>query len=92
MDITLLARAGLKAAEREYKKQQEGQTMVKRIVDYDDIRVECRKVLADLNKATGKNTASDIIKMYGAKKLSDVRNLYLPALLEEAKEALADAK
>lgn len=66
--------------------------MVKRIVDYDAIRAECKKVLADLNKATGTNTASDLIKAYGAKKLSEVRNLYLPALLEEAKEALADAE
>ena len=39
--------------------------MVKRIVDYDAIRVECKKVLADLNKATGTNTASDLIKEYG---------------------------
>ena len=66
--------------------------MVKRIVDYDAIRVECKKVLADLNKVTGTNTASDLLHDYGAKKLSDVRNLYLPALLEEAKEALADAE
>lgn len=66
--------------------------MVKRNVDYDAIRVECKKVLADLNKATGTNTASDLLHDYGAKKLSDVRNLYLPALLEEAKEALSDAE
>ena len=61
-------------------------------VDYDALRVECRKVLAALNKATGKNTASEIIKGHGAKMLSEVRNLHLPALLEEAKEALADAE
>lgn len=66
--------------------------MVKRNLDYDEIRVECRKVLADLNKATGTNTAPDLIKSHGAKKLSDVENMFLPALLEEAKEALADAK
>ena len=66
--------------------------MVKRIVDYDAIRVECKKVLADLNKATGTNTASDLIKEYGAKKLPEVRNMFLPALLEEAKEALSDAE
>lgn len=66
--------------------------MVKRIVDYDAIRVECKKVLADLNKATGTNTASDLIKEYGAKKLPEVRNMFLPALLEKAKEALSDAE
>ena len=66
--------------------------MVKRIVDYDAIRVECKKVLADLNKVTGVNTASDLLHEYGAKKLPEVRNMFLPALLEEAKEALADAE
>ena len=61
-------------------------------VDYDALRVECRKVMAALNKATGKNTASEIIKGHGADKLSMVENRRLPALLEEAKEALADAE
>lgn len=61
-------------------------------VDYDALRVECRKVLAALNKATGTNTASELIKTHGAKKLSEVEDMFLPALLEEAKEALADAE
>ncbi len=61
-------------------------------VDYDALRVECRKVLAALNKATGTNTASEMIKAHGAKKLSEVEDMFLPALLEEAKEALADAE
>lgn len=61
-------------------------------VDYDALRVECRKVLAALNKATGTNTASEMIKANGAKKLSEVEDMFLPALLEEAKEALADAE
>ena len=61
-------------------------------VDYDAIRVECRKVLAELNQVTGKNTASEIIKTHGCKKLSEVEDMFLPALLEEAKEALQDAK
>ena len=60
--------------------------------DYDAIRVECRKVLAELNQVTGKNTASEIIKTHGCKKLSEVEDMFLPALLEEAKEALQDAK
>ena len=60
--------------------------------DFDAIRVECRKVLAELNQVTGKNTASEIIKGHGCKKLSEVEDMFLPALLEEAKEALQDAK
>jgi hypothetical protein len=60
--------------------------------DFDAIRVECRKVLAELNQVTGKNTASEIIKTHGCKKLSEVEDMFLPALLEEAKEALQDAK
>ena len=61
-------------------------------VDYDALRVECRKVLAELNKVTGKNTASEIIKSHGADKLTNVEDMFLPALLEEAREALEDAK
>lgn len=61
-------------------------------IDYDALRVECRKVLAELNKATGKNTASEIIRSHGADKLTNVEDIFLPALLEEAKEALSDAK
>lgn len=61
-------------------------------VDYDALRVECRKVLAELNKVTGKNAASEIIKSHGADKLTNVEDMFLPALLEEAKEALSDAK
>ena len=61
-------------------------------VGYDALRVECRKVLAALNKATGKNSAGEIVKSHGAQKLSDVKDMFLPALLGEAKEALADAE
>ena len=50
------------------------------------------KVLAELNQVTGKNTASEIIKTHGCKKLSEVEDMFLPALLEEAKEVLQDAK
>ena len=49
-------------------------------------------MLAELNQVTGKNTASEIIKTHGCKKLSEVEDMFLPALLEEAKEALQDAK
>ena len=61
-------------------------------VDYDAIRVECRKVLAELNKVTGKNTASEMIKSHGAEKLTQVEDELLPELVEEAKEALNNAK
>ena len=63
-------------------------------VDYDALRVEVRKVLAELNKLTGKNTAAEIIKAHGATggKLSQIGDMFLPALFEEAKEALEDAK
>lgn len=61
-------------------------------IDYDALRVECRKVLAELNKVTGKNTASEMIKSHGAEKLTQVEDEFLPELLEEAKEALNNAK
>lgn len=61
-------------------------------VDYDAMRVECRKVLSALNKATGKNTAQELIRGRGKSKLSEIEDRVLPALLEEAKEALEDAE
>ena len=79
-----------KAAKKEAKAEEPKKEEPK--VDYDALRVECRKVMAALNKATGKNTASEIIKGHGADKLSMVEDRRLPALLEEAKEALADAE
>lgn len=60
--------------------------------DYAALRVECRKVLAELNKATGKNTASELIKKRGAEKLTGVRDTDLEGLMAEAREALKDAE
>ena len=60
--------------------------------DYDALRVECRKVLAELNKVTGKNTASEMIKSHGAEKLTQVEDEFLEELLAEAREALSNAK
>ena len=62
-------------------------------VDYGALRVECRQVLAALNKAAGKNVAREMFAAHGAKdgKLSQIADMVLPALLEEAKEALEDA-
>lgn len=53
----------------------------------EDMRVEVRKILAQLNKKTGKNIARDLIKEFGVKQLTEVPLKDLPALLEKAKEA-----
>ena len=82
----------MKAIEAEKPKKEEPKAKKEPEPDFDAIRVECRKVLAELNQVTGKNTASEIIKTHGCKKLSEVEDMFLPALLEEAKEALQDAK
>lgn len=54
----------------------------------EDFRVEVRKTLAQLNKKTGKNTASELIRSFGVEKLTDVELSDLPALMDKAKEAL----
>lgn len=53
----------------------------------EDMRVEVRRILAQLNKKTGKNIARDLIKDFGVKQLTEVPLKDLPALLEKAKEA-----
>lgn len=52
----------------------------------EDYRVEVRKFLAKLNKMTGKNTASELIRSFGCEKLTEVALADLPALMEKAKE------
>lgn len=52
----------------------------------EDFRIEVRKFLARLNKSTGKNTASELIKTFGVSKLTDVKLEDLPALMTKAKE------
>lgn len=52
----------------------------------ESYRVEVRKVLAALNKKTGENTASKLIKEFGVDKLTDVKLADLPALMAKAKE------
>ena len=54
----------------------------------ESYRVEVRQVLAQLNKKTGKNTASELIKELGVGKLTDVALSDLPALMAKAQEAL----
>ena len=52
----------------------------------ESYRVEVRKVLAALNKKTGENTASKLIKEFGVDKLTDVKLADLPALMAKAEE------
>lgn len=87
-----IAKEAVKAMDEVVPKKEEPKVKKEPEPDFDAIRVECRKVLAELNQVTGKNTASEIIKTHGCKKLSEVEDMFLPALLEEAKEALQDAK
>ena len=47
-----------------------------------------RKTLTKLNKAVGRNVAKDLIKEFGAGKLTDVAATDLPALLKKAEEML----
>jgi hypothetical protein len=54
----------------------------------EDLRVNTRKTLAQLNKHTGQNTAAEIIKAAGYQRLSEVPDEKLPEILQKAKEAL----
>ena len=54
----------------------------------ESYRVKVRGVLAALNKKTGKNTATELIKGFNAAKLTDVALEDLPALMKQAEEAL----
>ena len=54
----------------------------------EEMRVEIRRMLAQLNRKTGENTASKLIKSLGYEKLTQVALKDLPKLQELAKEAL----
>ncbi len=54
----------------------------------ESYRVEVRKVLAALNKKTGENTASKLIKELGKEKLTEVALSDLPGLMAKAQEQL----
>lgn len=54
----------------------------------ESYRVKVRGVLAALNKKTGENTATKLIKGFGVAKLTDVDLKDLPALMKQAEEAL----
>ena len=53
-------------------------------------RVEVRKALAQLNKATGGNVAKELIKEFGCSKLTEVKLEDLPALMEKVKARNAE--
>ena len=54
----------------------------------ESYRIEVRKTLAKLNKKTGENTASKLIKGFGVDKLTEVALKDLPELMRQAEEAL----
>lgn len=56
----------------------------------EDFRVEVRKALAQLNKATGGNIAKELIKEFGYSKLTEVKLEDLPALMEKVKARNAE--
>lgn len=56
----------------------------------EDFRVEVRKALAQLNKATGGNVAKELIKELGCSKLTEVKLEDLPALMEKVKARNAE--
>ena len=56
----------------------------------EDFRVEVRKALAQLNKATGGNVAKELIKEFGCAKLAEVKLEDLPALMEKVKARNAE--
>lgn len=58
-------------------------------IDYIALRVKTQKTLAELNKASGKNQATKLIKkVCGVDRYTEVKDAQLPALLKEAEEAL----
>ena len=58
-------------------------------IDYIALRVKTQKTLAELNKASGKNQATKLIKkVCGVDQYTEVKDAQLPALLKEAEEAL----
>lgn len=56
----------------------------------EDFRVEVRKALAQLNKATGGNVAKELIREFGCSKLTEVKLEDLPALMEKVKARNAE--
>lgn len=56
------------------------------------LRIEARKILADLNKRTGKNTARELLTGLGYASLSKVPLEKLQGVIDKAREEDADAE
>ena len=59
--------------------------------DLEKLRPKARKILSELNEATGTNTARQLIKKLGAENLKVLPAEKLPELIKMAEEDLADA-
>ena len=60
--------------------------------DLEKLRPKARKILFELNEATGTNTARQLIKKLGAENLKALPAEKLPELIKMAEEDLADAQ
>jgi hypothetical protein len=60
--------------------------------DLEKLRPKARKILSELNEATGTNTARQLIKKLGAENLKMLPAEKLPELIKMAEEDLADAQ
>ena len=78
-----------KPAEEPTAAQEEAPT--KAPEDLEKLRPKARKILSELNEATGTNTARQLIKKLGAENLKVLPAEKLPELIKMAEEDLADA-
>ena len=79
-----------KPAEEPTAAQEEAPT--KAPEDLEKLRPKARKILSELNEATGTNTARQLIKKLGAENLKVLPAEKLPELIKMAEEDLADAQ
>ena len=79
-----------KPAEEPTAAQEEAPT--KAPEDLEKLRPKARKILFELNEATGTNTARQLIKKLGAENLKALPAEKLPELIKMAEEDLADAQ
>ena len=71
---------------------QEEASAAKSEEDLEKLRLKARKILFELNEATGTNTARQLIKKRGAENLKMLPAEKLPELIKMAEEDLADAQ
>lgn len=79
-----------KPAEEPTAAQEEAPT--KAPEDLEKLRPKARKILSELNEATGTNTARQLIRKLGAENLKALPAEKLPELIKMAEEDLADAQ